>query len=66
MPGHDRGDGNHVIGIGSVAHPQEKLRRDDGEQAKHGFSPLPYPARPGLSHLPNQIVETRRAPLDPD
>ena len=38
----DRGDGNDVIGIGSVAHPQKKSQQSDGEQSDH----LMFPASP--------------------
>jgi hypothetical protein len=31
----DRGDGDDVVRVGGVAHPEEKTQRDDGEQANH-------------------------------
>lgn len=31
----NRRDGDDVVGIGSVAHPEKKTKRDDGEQADH-------------------------------
>lgn len=33
LPADDGGDGDNVIWIGGVAHPQDKTQRDDGQQS---------------------------------
>ena len=32
---YDRGDGNNVIGVGSMAHPKEESKCEDGEKRNH-------------------------------
>ena len=40
LPAHNRGDGDHVVRIGGMPHPQEKSQRDNGEQSDHLLSQI--------------------------
>jgi hypothetical protein len=42
MTCNDGGDGDNVVGIGSVAHAEEETKRDDGEQPDHLIQFLRY------------------------
>src|ERR1700730_3261409 len=35
LAAHDRGHRDHVVGIGRMAHPEEKSHGDDGEKTDH-------------------------------
>jgi len=35
LPAHNRGDGDHVVRVGGMAHAQEKSQRDNREQSDH-------------------------------
>jgi hypothetical protein len=35
---HDGGNGNYMVRICSVAHPQKKTYRNDGKKTTHGLS----------------------------
>ena len=41
LPANDGGHGNHVIGIGGMAHSEKKSHRDYGEKTDHGLRFLP-------------------------
>jgi hypothetical protein len=60
---YDRGDGNNVVGVGSMAHPKEESNGENGEQSDHAdsgsiallqraeFAQAPYNLKPTLTFL---------------
>src|SRR5689334_7107319 len=38
LPAHDRGDGDNVIGVCRVAHPEEKTEKQNGNERRHGMT----------------------------
>src|SRR5580704_7345406 len=46
LPAHNRGDGDHVIRVGGMAHAQEKSQRDNREQSDHLVTPIAASAAP--------------------